>query len=50
LLLAIKEALSRGEAEGVFRPGIDPLQIMEMQVIDLQFSTSARKCGRGLIG
>jgi hypothetical protein len=24
---AIKEALSRGEAEGVFRPGIDPLQL-----------------------
>ncbi|MEH2469919.1 TetR/AcrR family transcriptional regulator [Nitrobacteraceae bacterium AZCC 2161] len=27
LLLAIKEALSRGEAEGVFRQGIDPLQL-----------------------
>jgi TetR/AcrR family transcriptional regulator len=27
LLLAIKEALSRGEAEGVFRLGIDPLQL-----------------------
>jgi TetR/AcrR family transcriptional regulator len=27
LLLAIKEALSRGEREGVFRRGIDPLQL-----------------------
>jgi TetR/AcrR family transcriptional regulator len=27
LILAIKEALSRGEAEGVFRPGVDSLQL-----------------------
>jgi TetR/AcrR family transcriptional regulator len=27
LMFAIKEVLSRGEAEGVFRPGIDPLQL-----------------------
>ena len=27
LALAIKEALSRGEAEGVFRSGIDSLQL-----------------------